>query len=169
MDIRMAGTVNDSIVDGPGIRLAIFVQGCTHHCKGCQNPQTWDPDGGSIMTTDHVIDAMKSNRLLKGITFSGGEPFEQPTPLIELAKACHSLGKDVWAYSGYTYEELESGKAGADARELLENCDVLVDGPFIESEKSMDLKWRGSRNQRLIDVPKSLETGSVVEYVYKWI
>ena len=163
MQIRLAGTVNDSIVDGPGIRFSIFTQGCSHHCKGCQNPQTWSFEGGELTDTDDLLARIAKNPLLKGITLTGGEPFEQPEPLIELCQACHERGLDVWAYSGYTFEELMAGKAGPVARELLGLCDVLVDGLFVEDLQSYDLKWRGSSNQRVIDVPASLEAGEVVE------
>ena len=151
MEIRIAGTVNDSIVDGPGIRFSIFTQGCSHHCPGCQNPPTWNPDA-----------TIARNPLLKGVTLTGGEPFEQAEPLIALCRACHERGLDVWAYSGYTFEELVAGKAGTAARELLELCDVLVDGLFVEELKSLSLKWRGSSNQRVIDVPASLAAGEAV-------
>ncbi|MGI6216150.1 MAG: anaerobic ribonucleoside-triphosphate reductase activating protein [Coriobacteriales bacterium] len=162
MKFRLAGTVNDSIVDGPGIRYSVFVQGCTHKCPGCQNPQTHDPAGGKEADTDDLLVEISKNPLLKGITLSGGEPFEQPLPMIDLCEKVREKGLDVWGYTGYLYEDIASGKLGDDARRLLELCDVLVDGPFVESQKSMSLHWRGSANQRVIDVPKSLETGEVV-------
>ena len=164
MDIRVAGVVNDSIVDGPGLRVAVFVQGCPHRCPGCQNPQTFDFDGGELMTTDEIINKIERNPLDKGVTFSGGEPFAQAGALLEIARWCHANGKDVWAYSGYTYEQITEGKAGAAAQQLLQECDVLVDGPFIEAEKSMNLKWRGSANQRVIDISKTMQQGLVVLY-----
>ncbi|MGI6221828.1 MAG: anaerobic ribonucleoside-triphosphate reductase activating protein [Coriobacteriales bacterium] len=163
MQVRIAGTVNDSIVDGPGIRFSIFTQGCSHHCPGCQNPQTWDFEGGELVDTDDLLAKIAKNPLLKGITLTGGEPFEQPEPLIELSRACHERGLDAWAYSGYTFEEIVGGAAGDAARELLSECDVLVDGLFVEDLKTLGLKWRGSSNQRVIDVPASLDAGSVVE------
>ena len=164
MDIRVAGVVNDSIVDGPGLRVAVFVQGCPHRCPGCQNPQTFDFDGGELMTTDEIINKIERNPLDKGVTFSGVEPFAQAGALLEIARWCHANGKDVWAYSGYTYEQIAEGKAGAAAQQLLQECDVLVDGPFIEAEKSMNLKWRGSANQRVIDISKTMQQGLVVLY-----
>ena len=163
MEIRIAGTVNDSIVDGPGIRFSIFTQGCSHHCPGCQNPQTWSFDGGELVDTDDLLAKIAKNPLLKGITLTGGEPFEQAEPLISLCEACRARGLDVWAYSGYTFEQLIDGAAGEAAKELLGLCDVLVDGLFVESLQSYDLKWRGSSNQRVIDVPASLAAGEVVE------
>ncbi len=165
MELRISGTVNDSIVDGPGFRFSIFAQGCPHACPGCHNPQTHDMDGGELADTRQLIEAVESNPLLRGVTLTGGEPFVQPRPLIEVCRWCHDHGLDVWAYSGWTFEELESGSVGADARELLENCDVLVDGPFVEARKTMLAKWRGSSNQRVIDVRKSLDSGDVVELV----
>ena len=160
--IRLAGAANDSIVDGPGIRLAIFVQGCTHDCPGGQNPETHDPDGGYVKTVDDIVAAMERNPLLDGITFSGGEPMEQPVPLVELADAAHARNLNVWCYTGYTFEQLLDGKPSKEARELLDHVDVLVDGPFILSQRSLDLHWKGSANQRVIDVPSSLESGEVV-------
>lgn len=160
--VRLAGAVNDSIVDGPGIRLAIFVQGCSHHCKGCQNPETWNPEGGYVKTVDDIARAMAANPLLDGITLSGGEPMEQPVPLTELADIAHEHKLNVWCYSGYTFEQLLDDKPSAEAHELLRHVDVLVDGPYVESERSLDLHFRGSANQRIIDVPASLEAGEVV-------
>ncbi len=165
MQIRISGTVNDSIVDGPGFRFSIFTQGCPHFCPGCQNPSTHSMDGGEVIDTQELIDAIKANPLLKGVTLTGGEPFVQPAPLIEIARWCHDHNLDVWAYSGYTFEELVSCSVGEEAAELLKNCDVLVDGPYIEEQKSMQAKWRGSLNQRIIDVKQTLESGHIVEYV----
>lgn len=163
MQIRLAGTVNDSIVDGPGIRFSIFTQGCSHQCPGCQNPQTWSFDGGELVDTDDLLARIAKNPLLKGITLTGGEPFEQAEPLVELCTAVRERGLDVWAYSGFTFEQIVAGEAGEAACALLELCDVLVDGPFLADLQSYELKWRGSSNQRVIDVPASLAAGSVVE------
>ena len=163
MDIRIAGIVNDSIVDGPGIRLTIFTQGCSHKCPGCQNPQTHDFNGGELTTTEEILAKIDGNPLLKGITLSGGEPFEQAAPLIEIVKAVKARGLDVWAYSGYLFDELIEGKAGPLAVELLKLCDVLVDGLFVQELKTFSAKWRGSSNQRVIDVPASLAAGSAVD------
>lgn len=157
--MRIANTVNDSIVDGKGLRYAVFTQGCPHHCPGCHNPQTHDPAGGRDADTDDLAETMDGDPLLSGITLSGGEPFEQPEACLELARAAHERGLDVWAYSGYTYEALA---ADAGKRALLAECDVLVDGPFILAQRSLEVPWRGSRNQRLIDVPESLRQGRAV-------
>ena len=163
MEIRIAGIVEDSIVDGRGIRMAVFVQGCPHHCPGCHNPQTHDFAGGTVVDTETLLGQIKADPLLSGVTFSGGEPFCQPKPLIEMAKEIRAAGRNVMAYSGYTYEQLLTSD-DPDVRELLSLCDILVDGPFVLAERDLTLRFRGSRNQRLIDVPKSLEQGEVVLY-----
>ena len=154
MKIRLFGMVRDSIVDGPGLRTAVFVQGCSHHCPGCHNPASHDPAAGYDADTADILLAIAANPLCAGITLSGGEPFEQPGPCLELAKGVHALGKSVWAYSGYTLEELYAME-NADVQALLREIDVLVDGPFILDERSLDLKFRGSANQRLIDMHKT--------------
>jgi anaerobic ribonucleoside-triphosphate reductase activating protein len=160
MNIRIAGVVNDSIVDGPGLRFSVFTQGCSHHCPGCHNPETHDPQGGHDEDTDALIAKMKKNPLLSGITLTGGDPLEQSAPCLELAKAAHAAGLNVWAYTGYTWEQLLN-RADPDQMALLREVDVLVDGPFILGERSLELDYRGSKNQRLIDVPATLRTGEV--------
>jgi len=149
MKMRIAGIVNDSIVDGPGIRMTIFVQGCPHHCPGCHNPQSHDFAGGQEMDTADIIERMDSNPLLDGITLSGGEPFEQCEGCMILAKAARERGLNVWAYSGYTLERLMEIP---EKKQLLKECDVLVDGPFILAERSLNLRFRGSKNQRIIEL-----------------
>ena len=156
MNMRIAGIVNDSIVDGPGLRLAIFAQGCPHHCPGCHNPESHDFAGGSDMDTEKIIARMDANPLLDGITLTGGEPFEQPEACRILADAAHARGLNVWAYSGYTFEQL---CAAPEKRRLLEACDVLVDGPFLLEERSLDLRFRGSKNQRVLKVSELLAGG----------
>lgn len=163
MKIRIADIVDDSIVDGPGFRLTVFAQGCPHHCPGCHNPQTHDFDGGREADTDRILKIAAENPLLGGITLSGGEPFCQPEGMAELAKGAKQLGLHVMAYSGWTFEELEKQER---ARVLLESIDVLVDGRFRQEERSLRLAFRGSRNQRIIDVPASLEKGEAV--VLNW-
>ena len=153
MNMRIAGIVNDSIVDGPGLRLAIFAQGCPHHCPGCHNPESHDFAGGSDMDTEEIIARMDANPRLYGITLTGGEPFEQPEACRILADAAHARGLNVWAYSGYTFEQL---CAVPEKRRLLEACDVLVDGPFLLEERSLDLRFRGSKNQRVLKVSEML-------------
>ena len=162
--MRIAGIVQDSIVDGPGFRFALFTQGCSHNCEGCHNPQTHDFNGGTEMTVDEIVKKLLSNPLTDGITFSGGEPFEQASDCAEIAKIARENGLNVWAYSGYTFEQLlEKSKTDSGIARLLELTDVLVDGPFVISEKSYDVSWRGSRNQRLINVPESLRLQKAVE------
>ena len=160
MKIRIAGLVNDSIVDGPGLRLTVFTQGCPHHCPGCHNPQSHDFAGGTLRDTDDILDVMRDNILLDGLTLSGGEPFAQPEACTVLSKAAHEAGLNVWCYSGYTFEELLSGKP--EWLDLLKNVDVLVDGPFVLSLRTLNARFRGSSNQRILDVPQSLKTGKAV-------
>ncbi len=157
--MRIAGLTQDSIVDGPGFRFTVFVQGCTHHCEGCHNPQTHDPMGGKEMTTEEIIREMRSNPLTDGLTLSGGEPFDQSEDCLTLARAAKESGLNVWSYSGYLFEKLLADEKKS---QLLKELDVLVDGPFVLSQRSLALAWRGSRNQRVIDVPKSLAAGEVV-------
>jgi len=161
--LRLFGTADDSIVDGPGIRFAIFTQGCSHRCPGCHNPGAQSFGGGTDSTVEDLWEHIQANRLLKGITLTGGEPFEQAEALIALARRVRESGLNVWAYSGYLYEQLLAGVPGEAATLLLEQVDVLVDGPFVESLKSLDLRWRGSANQRIIDVAESRRAGQVVE------
>lgn len=161
MIIRIAGTVNDSIVDGPGMRFTVFTQGCPHHCPGCHNPQTHDFAGGREVDTDEIVRMLRRNPLLDGITLSGGEPFCQSDACLELSKAAHALKLNVWAYTGYTYEELTAGKP--EWQELLQEVDVLVDGRFELAKRSLECRFRGSSNQRLIDVQASLKEGYTVE------
>ena len=161
--MKIAGTVQYSIVDGPGFRFTLFTQGCPHKCPGCHNPQTHDFSGGEELSTDEIIKKLLSNPLTDGITFSGGEPFEQASDCAVIAAAARQHGLNVWCYSGYTFEELlEKSRVDSGVMELLKLTDVLVDGKFILEEKSYNVPWRGSRNQRLIDVKKSLEQQSAV-------
>ena len=160
MNIRIAGTVNDSIVDGPGYRYTIFTQGCPHHCPGCHNPQSHDFEGGRVVDTETILRQVRENPLLDGITLSGGEPFCQPEACRARAEAARDLGLSVWCYTGYTWEKLMQ-EADPARLALLEAVDVLVDGPFILAQKSLELKFCGSRNQRLIDVRKTRQAGQV--------
>ncbi|HNX61296.1 MAG TPA: anaerobic ribonucleoside-triphosphate reductase activating protein [Candidatus Limiplasma sp.] len=163
--IRLYGLVTDSIVDGPGYRTSIFTQGCPHHCPGCHNPESHAPDGGTVWTLDDVEKKFSDNPLLNGITLSGGEPFLQPAACSELARRAHQKGLNVWTYTGYLYEKLlEMAKTDAAVGALLDATDVLVDGPFLLAERSLELEFCGSRNQRLIDVPKTRAAGTVTLY-----
>ena len=162
--ISLYGTVNDSIVDGPGLRFAVFVQGCSHHCPGCHNPKSQPAEGGIKTSIDELVETIASNRSVHDVTLSGGEPFEQADACAVLARKLKERGYGLWAYSGYLYEQLceraESGDEGV--KELLELIDVLVDGPFVQALKSYDLQWKGSSNQRVIDMKKTRAQGEVV-------
>lgn len=161
--LRIFGTADDSIVDGPGIRFSLFAQGCRHGCPGCHNPEAQPFEGGRIVALEDIKNSIQANPLLAGITLTGGEPFEQAGALAELARWARARGLTVWAYSGYVYEQLIDGIPSAEAQELLAVLDVLVDGRYVASQASYELKWRGSANQRMIDVPASLAAGEVVE------
>ena len=159
--MRIASTISDSIVDGPGLRFTVFTQGCAHACPGCHNPETHDIAGGHEERVETLAELMGSNPLTGGLTLSGGDPFLQAADCAALAKIAHAQGKDVWTYTGYTWEAvLAAGRP--DWRALLEETDVLVDGPFVREKKAYAARFRGSTNQRLIDVKKSLEAGAVV-------
>ncbi len=161
--LRVSGIVKESIVDGPGIRYVVFTQGCPHNCEGCHNPHTHDFNGGYEADTEQLLDEIKENPLLSGVTFSGGEPFCQPEPLVQLAREVHKLRKNVIVYSGYTFEELiELSETEAAVGELLGETDILIDGRFVLEQKSLMLRFRGSKNQRIIDVKKSLADGCAV-------
>ena len=159
--LSISGIVEDSIVDGPGIRVTIFCQGCPHHCPGCHNPETWDFSGGTAMEEERLVQIVRSNPLCRGVTFSGGEPFAQAAGFARLARLLKAQGYEVASYSGYTFEQLLLGTP--EQRALLDTIDVLIDGPFVQSQKSLELAFRGSRNQRILDVPKSLVAGHAVE------
>ncbi|MBQ8349221.1 MAG: anaerobic ribonucleoside-triphosphate reductase activating protein [Ruminococcus sp.] len=163
MKLRIAGTVNDSIVDGPGIRFTIFTQGCPHHCEGCHNPQTHDFNGGEIVEADEIIEKIKKNPLLDGVTFSGGEPFCQAETLADIGKEIKSLGLNVITYTGYTFDEIYENRDKNHWNELLSVTDFLIDGKFILQQKDWNLKFRGSSNQRYIDCQRSLKEGRAVE------
>ena len=159
--IDLSGIVGDSIVDGPGIRITIFSQGCPHHCPGCHNPETWAFDCGTKLEEEQIVEIVRSNPLCRGVTFSGGEPFAQAAGFARLARLLKTLGYEVASYSGYTFEALLQGTP--DQMDLLQNIDILIDGPFVQAEKSLELAFRGSRNQRILDVPMSLAAQEAVE------
>lgn len=169
LPLRLYGTVAESIVDGPGLRFAIFVQGCPHHCPGCHNPLSHDPEGGTLSSTAALWDRILALPHLTGITFSGGEPFAQPAPLAELGRAAQNRGLHVMTYSGYSYETLlEMAKTDDSVHRLLTVTNYLVDGPYLEAKRDLTLKFRGSSNQRILDVtcypnslhPRDLTAGS---------
>lgn len=161
--IRIAGVVRESIVDGPGIRMAVFAQGCPHACPGCHNPHTHSFEGGTLRSVASIVAEIRENPLLAGITLSGGEPFGQAAEFARLAREVKALGKTVITYTGYTFEVL---LAQADRRpgwrELLQASDYLMDGPFIAERRSYELPFRGSDNQRFLDAAESLRQGRAV-------
>lgn len=159
--LELSGIQSDSIVDGPGIRTTFFGQGCPHHCPGCHNPETWAFGCGTPMETEALVQIVQGNPLCRGVTLSGGEPFAQAEEFAQLAVRLKKLGYEVAAYSGYTFEQLLAGTP--EQKKLLEQIDVLIDGPFIQEQKSLELSFRGSRNQRILDVPASLKKGQAVE------
>lgn len=165
MNLRLAGIEPESIVDGPGVRLALFFQGCPHRCPGCHNPETHDPRGGSPVRMEQVLALVDASRGLDGVTISGGEPFMQAAGAAGLARAVRARNLNLVLYSGYTFENLLF-KSATDAciRALLEEGWLLVDGPYVESERDLRLPYRGSRNQRLVDLPSSLARGVAVEW-----
>lgn len=151
--------IEDTTVDGPGFRTAVYAAGCTHHCPGCHNPQSWDIRAGRLMTVEEILHPILSDPFAD-VTFTGGDPMMQPEGFAELARAIKERStKSIWCYTGYTYEQLLDQPA---RRELLNYIDVLVDGPFIQRLRDERLRFRGSSNQRLVDVPRSLKAGSAV-------
>ena len=160
MKIRLASELQpDSIVDGEGIRTVIWTQGCSHNCPGCHNPMTHDFNGGFLVDIEDIKKELSLLEAQSGITFSGGDPLFQVETCTEIAKYAKSIGFDVWCYTGFTYEDLLKTDKN---KEFLKYVDVLVDGKFILKERSLNLDFRGSRNQRIIDVQKSLEKGEVI-------
>lgn len=156
--IRVLDIIEDTMVDGPGFRTSIYCAGCRHQCPGCHNPQSWDFKGGRKMSTEELMCIIMADPFAN-VTFSGGDPMYQCDGFAELARAIHKhSNKDIWCYTGFTYETLITRAQ----RELLELLDVLVDGPFIEKLRDPDLLFRGSSNQRLIDVQKTLYAGEVI-------
>ena len=160
MEISVIKMVESTSVDGPGLRTTVYCAGCGHHCKGCHNPQSWDINYGTMVQVEDV-----ANRLLatdEDITFSGGDPMFQIEAFAELASIIKAKSnKNIWCYTGYTFEQLLRNNKSL---ELLKNIDVLVDGRFIEEQKDKEILFRGSKNQRLIDVQQSLKLGEIVTY-----
>lgn len=165
--LKIAGIVEESIVDGPGIRFVVFTQGCPHNCQGCHNPQTHDFDGGKYVDVDEIVQKIDEDPLLKGITLSGGEPFMQAETLSSMIKKINNKNLNIITYSGFTYEQLlEKANDENCFLELLNQTDILIDGKFELNNKKEDLKFRGSSNQRAIDVKKSLENNKIIEYEF---
>lgn len=170
--IRLAAPIQtDSIVDGEGMRAVVWTQGCSHNCLGCHNPETHDFMDGFEKDIEELKNEISSLKNQQGVTFSGGDPLYQVDATLELVKHCQSIGLNVWLYTGFTYEELkEIMKKNKKLRELLMNVDALVDGKFLLEEKSFDVKFRGSKNQRIIDIKSSIERNEMVlieKYIFK--
>ncbi|MEI2356175.1 anaerobic ribonucleoside-triphosphate reductase activating protein [Mesobacillus zeae] len=156
--MRVVNIVHDSIVDGPGLRTVFFFSGCAHRCKGCHNPESWNPEYGDEWDVESLYREAVGNELCD-VTFSGGDPFYQGTGIMNLAKMLKKAGKRIWCYTGYTFEEIQKRPL---FKSTLEYIDVLVDGRFREAERDLTLKFKGSRNQRLIDVQKSMNESTVI-------
>ena len=159
MKVKIAGITKESVVDGPGIRYVIFSQGCKHNCKGCHNPSTHNFNNGEEIDVDEIINNVLNAKHIDGVTFSGGDPFYQPKEFSYIAKALHKNNINILSYTGFTYEKIVNDK---DMKDFLENIDILVDGPFIEKERNLKLSFRGSNNQRVIDVKESLKNNKVI-------
>lgn len=161
--IRLAGIVRESIVDGPGIRFTVFCQGCPHGCPGCHNPETHDFQGGSDCTIDRLMEEIDKDPLLAGVTFSGGEPFCQAAAFEKMARLVKERGLSVTVFSGYTYEQLtELADGDVHVKGLLDMTDILIDGPFVKELKDLTLRFRGSSNQRVIDMNETRKAGKPV-------
>ncbi len=158
--LRVFGIVEESIVDGPGIRFTIFTQGCPHNCFGCHNPKSHDFKGGTLILADDMLKKIKENPLLDGVTFSGGEPFMQVEPIIYLAKEIKKIGLNIIIYTGFLWEQIIKEEKYMN---LLQYVDILIDGKFQMDKKNLSLKFIGSENQRLIDVKNSIEKNSCIE------
>lgn len=156
--IRLSGPIeHDSIVNGPGLRAVVWTQGCFTHCMGCQNPETWSPDKGTLVELDELKRELKKLKGQQGLTFCGGEPFVQPEACKALADWAHEeMGWDVWSFSGFTHDEIKAH--GGPAWEFLKTLDALIDGPFILQQRDISLKFRGSKNQRLLH----LKNGEII-------
>ena len=161
LSIDLAGIVPESITDGPGLRLTVFCQGCPHHCEGCHNPETWDFSCGEPTPIEAIFQQVRANPLLRGVTFSGGEPFSQAEGFASLARLLKQAGYEIAVYSGYVFEELYKNETMAQ-RDLLSLCDILIDGPFLLSQRDISLRFRGSANQRILDLPASMSVGKAV-------
>lgn len=161
ININLAGIVRESITDGPGIRFSIFCQGCTHKCEGCHNEQTWELNSGKDVSIIKLLEEIKKDRVLSGVTFTGGEPFLQAHAFYELGKMIKSeTTLNIVAYTGYTYEELIN-KKDEDIEGLLSVVDYLIDGKFIIKKRDLTLSFRGSGNQRIIDMNKTRKNGKL--------
>lgn len=166
--LYLSGTVGESITDGPGLRFTIFTQGCSHHCEGCHNPQTWAFEGGTPHTPQALFEEIQKNPLVRGVTLSGGEPLEQAEAFIPLAHLLKDAGYEIAVYTGFTFEELLAHGTPAQ-KQLLALCDILIDGKFVLAQRDLSLRFKGSRNQRILNLPQSFEKGeAVLEQAERW-
>jgi len=160
--MRLSGITPESFVDGPGLRYVIFTQGCPHQCPHCQNPETWDMDAGKEFSVRQIVRLIKQQKKTKqGVTFSGGEPFLHARELAEVSFEAHKIGWDAVTYTGFTYEQL-TAEPNDDIQALLSATDILIDGKYIHELRSIELQFRGSSNQRIIDMAKTREEGRIV-------
>lgn len=160
--IRIAGIIPESYTDGKGIRYVIFMQGCNHKCPGCQNPETWDFKGGYLKDIKDILEEIGDNPLLDGVTISGGDPLCNIDDTKKIVNAIRTKYNNlsIWVYTGFTYEECLNDK---NKNDIIESIDVLVDGPFINEMRCLDKPFKGSSNQRMIDIKETIKTGKVVE------
>ena len=161
--IRLAGIAENSLVNGKGLRKVFFSQGCSHHCEGCFNQHTWEFSGGRMFDMDELVQKVKDEPFLDGVTFSGGDPFQQADKFAYLAKKLHEANINIWAYTGYTFEELmKLAQTNPYIKQMINNVDVIVDGRFMKDKMSENLKYCGSSNQRVIDVKSSLNENKII-------
>ena len=161
--IRLAGIAENSLVNGKGLRKVFFSQGCSHHCEGCFNQHTWEFAGGRMFDMDELVQKVKDEPFLDGVTFSGGDPFQQADKFAYLAKKLHEANINIWAYTGYTFEELmKLAQTNPHIKEMINDVDVIVDGRFMKDKMSENLKYCGSSNQRVIDVKSSLNENKII-------
>lgn len=154
--LRVIDIVPGTSVDGPGLRTSIYFAGCAHHCEGCHNPQSWAFDGGHEMTSEQIMEVVEENGF--NVTFTGGDPMYQAKALAPLADRLHAAGYNIWCYTGFTFDRLFED---VHMHEAMKRCDVIVDGPFISSMRDLSLRFRGSSNQRLINVAETLSKGNI--------
>lgn len=165
--VRAAGILYESLVNGPGLRRVIFAQGCKHNCEGCFNPHTHSFEQGQLMDMDEILKSIKDNPIISGVTFSGGDPFEQGDKFAYMAKKIKEFGINIWCYTGYTFEQIiENKNCNPGWEDLIKYLDVLVDGKFQQDKMCLDIKYRGSSNQRIIDIQKSLKEQKVITIEY---
>lgn len=160
MNLNINGILKHSSVNGPGVRFCVFTQGCSHHCFNCQNKNTWEPNCGTNIDVEELSNEIKQTKFIDGVTLSGGDPLEQLTPVLELCKKLKEDNINIWLYTGYTFEEIKN----SNMIEVLPYVDVIVDGRYDEKLKSSNLIFRGSSNQKIIDIQKTLKSKKIIEF-----